>query len=324
MQMELRHLRYFCAIAAEGHITRAAAGLAMRQPPLSQQLRLLEAEVGAALFLRTPRGVTLTAAGQAFLPLAQAALAAAAQAGEAARRAAEGQSGVLRIGFVTSAALHPAVPRLLRTFAGQNPAVALTVTEGNAAEVTDGILAGLLDAGLLRVPVAPIADCVLTELLREPALLALPSGHPALGGTGAAGPPVPLRALVAERFILVQRGPAPGLYADLLAACRRAGFEPEVVQRVPRMLTNLNLVAAGLGVSVVPASMRGIHPGQVAYRAIADRPGLDAPLNLLHRADPPPVVQRFAALADGIARWDAGPGGSGPGGAGPGGAGPAK
>ncbi len=297
MMMELRHLRYFCAIAEEQHITRAAARLGMQQPPLSQQLRLLEAEVGVPLFHRTPRGVALTEAGQAFLPEARAALAAAGQAGQAARRAAAGQSGVLRIGFVTSAALHPAVPRLLRTFSGENPAVALTVTEGNAAEVMEQVVAGALDAGLLRQPVASADGCTLTELLREPALLALPSGHPALGGTGACGPSIPLRALAGERFILVQRGPAPGLYADLLTACRRAGFEPEAVQRVPRMLTNLNLVAAGVGVSAVPASMRGIHPGQVAYRAIADRPGLDAPLNLLHRADPPPVVRRFAALA---------------------------
>ncbi len=295
--MELRHLRYFCAVAEEGHITRAAARLGLQQPPLSQQLRALEAEVGAALFHRTPRGVVLTEAGQAFLPEARAALDAAGRAAANARRAAEGQTGVLRVGFVTSAALHPAVPSLIRAFVAANPAVSLTVTEGNAAELTEQLGRGTLDAGFLRLPVAPVDGCVLTELLREPALLALPSGHPALEGTGTDGPPIHLRALAAERFILVRRGRAPGLYADLVAACRRAGFEPEVAQQVDRMLTNLNLVAAGAGVSAVPASMGGIHRGQVAFRAIADQPGLQAPLNLLHRERPPPAVARFAAVA---------------------------
>jgi DNA-binding transcriptional LysR family regulator len=297
--MELRHLRYFVAIAEEGHITRAAARLGLQQPPLSQQLRALEAEIGAALFRRTPRGVVLTPAGAAFLPDARVALAAAEHATANARRAADGREGRVQVGFVTSAALHPFVPSLVRRFARANPAITLRITEGNAAEVTDQVAQGVLDVGLLRVPVATPSGVVMRELLREDALLALPADHPLLGAwqPGTDGPPLRLRALAEERFILVRRGGAPGLYENLVLACRRAGFEPQVVAQVDRMLSNLNLVAAGVGVSVVPGSMRSIHPSQVAYCAIRDRPQLQAPLTLLHRTEISPAAQRFAALA---------------------------
>ena len=307
--MELRHLRYFVAVAEEEHVTRAAARLGLQQPPLSQQLRALEAEVGTPLFRRLPRGVALTAAGAAFLPEARAALAAAARAAEGARRAADGRAGRLRVGFVTSAALHPAVPRLIRAYATANPDVQLDVTEGNAAELTDQVSRGALDIGLLRVPVGSPPGTVAHELLREPAYLALPGGHALLGAwqPGTAGPALRLRSLSNERFILVRRGGAPGLYENLLAACRRAGFEPQVAAQVDRMLTNLNLVAAGVGVSAVPASMRSIHAGQVAYCAIRDRPGLDAPLTLLRQADAPPAALRFLALAAEHAAAHAGP-----------------
>ncbi len=297
--MELRHLRYFVAIAEEGHITRAAARLGLQQPPLSQQLLALEAEIGTALFRRTPRGVVLTPAGEAFLPGAKSALAAAVDATRNAQRAADGQTGTLQIGFVTSAALHPAVPGLIRAFASANPGVTLGVTEGNAAELTDQVAQGALDVGLLRVPVGSPPGVAMHDLLREAAFLALPGGHRLLGRwrPGTAGPALRLRALAGERFILVRRDGRPGLYENLVVACRRAGFEPQVVAQVERMLTNLNLVAAGVGVSVVPGSMRSIHSGHVAYCAILDRPRLQAPLTLLHRTDAKPAALRFLALA---------------------------
>jgi DNA-binding transcriptional LysR family regulator len=295
--MELRHLRYFVAVAEEAHVTRAAARLGLQQPPLSQQIRALEAEVGTPLFRRGPRGMTLTEAGEAFLPEARAALAAAARATADARRWASGRAGMLRVGFTTSAALHPAVPSLVRAFRQSSEAVRLDVSEGNAAELTERIARGQLDAALLRVVVGRPEGCVATELLREPALLALPADHRALERARTQSGAVRLAELAGERFIVVRRGEAPGLYADFVAACRRAGFEPEIAAEVDRMLTNVNLVAAGVGVSVVPASMRGIHPGQVAYRPIADRPALIAPLTLMHAEEAGPLLRRFAAMA---------------------------
>jgi DNA-binding transcriptional LysR family regulator len=298
MGMDLRRLRYFVAVAEHGRVTAAAARLGMRQPPLTQALRLLEAEIGAPLFERTSRGMVLTQAGEALLPEARAALAAADRGAEAARRAGLGLSGRLAIGFATSAATHPLVPSVIRRFAHEHPGAALTVHEANAAELTAMLARGDIAVALLRVPVGLPTSVVATELLREPALLVLPAGHRLLGSwrTGRAGPPLRLRQLAGERFIVVRRGTAPGLYANLIAACGRAGFEPDVLA-VDRMLTNVNLVAAGMGVSAVPASMRGFQAGQVAYCPILDRPQLEAPLTLLRRADAAPTALRFETMA---------------------------
>ncbi len=297
--MDLRRLRYFVAIAEQGRVTAAAARLGLRQPPLTQALRVLEAEIGAALFERTSRGMVLTAAGEALLPEARAALAAAERGAEAARRAMLGLSGRLAIGFATSAATHPLVPSLIRRFAQTHPAVTLAVREANAADLTAMVASGELAVALLRVPVGLPAGIMATELLREPALLVLPAGHRLLGGwrAGRPGPALRLRQLAGERFILVRRAGAPGLYANLVAACARAGFEPDVTQEVDRMLTNVNLVASGMGVSVVPASMQGLHASQVAYCRVLDRPRLEAPLTLLRRTDAAPSALRFEAMA---------------------------
>lgn len=297
--MELRHLRYFVAIAEEGHVTRAAARLGLQQPPLSQQLRSLEAELGTALFTRLARGVALTPAGRAFLPKARAALAAAGQAIDDARLAAAGQIGTLSVGFVTSAALHPLVPELIRAFARANAGVSLDVVEGNATELTDRIIGGSLDIALIRVLGQTSPGLVSCELLQERAYLALPIGHRLLADwrPGSEGPKLWLQALADDAFILVRRDQAPGFYQNFVLACRRAGFEPRVVAQVDRMLTNLNLVAAGIGVSVVPGAMRSIHAEQVAYCPIRDRPSLVAPLTMLHGTAASAVAQRFVALA---------------------------
>lgn len=303
--MELRHLRYFVTIAEEKHITRAAARLGIAQPPLSQQLRALETDVGTALFERTPRGVVLTPAGEAFLPKARAALATAMQAAEDARLAAAGLRGTLNVGFVTSAALHPFVPALIRSFAHSHPDVRLEVGEGNAAELTERISTGSLDAALIRVPVGKSAQVMTCELLREKTFLALPHGHRLLSRwqPGAEGPRLALTQLADDPFILVRRAPAPGLYENLVQACRRSGFEPIIVAQVDRMLTNLSLVAAGVGVSAVPGAMRGIHAEQVAYCPIRHQADLAAPLTLLHGEVMMPAAERFVALA--IARAQA-------------------
>lgn len=293
--MDIRSLRYFLAVAEAGHVTRAAAALGMQQPPLSLQLRKLEDELGVALLERHPKGVRLTDAGRLLADEARGVLTAFDGLRQRLREAARGKRGSLALGFTSSAAAHAFTPALLRECRQRSPQVRLEITEHNAAEITEAVTAGRLHAGLLRVPVGRPPGLQTATLLSEPALLALPRDH-ALAGRDA----VPLAALHGEPLILARRPGAPGLYANLLALCEARGVHPRVVAEVERMMSNLNLVAAGLGLTVVPASMRGTHAHAVVYAALADA-RLDAPLTLVwHAAGAAPlspVLVSFLALA---------------------------
>jgi DNA-binding transcriptional LysR family regulator len=294
--MELRHLRYFIAVAEERHITRAARRLNMQQPPLSQQIRALESELGVALFIRGARGVELTVAGQTLLEEAYAILNAVGGAATRTRRAASGQLGKLSIGFTTSAALHPLVPQIIHAFRQDYPAVELDLHENAAADLTEAVMRHDMHVALLRVPVARPPGLAFLELLHEELLAVLPIGHRLHDSAGKDG--LELRELAAEQFILVRRPGAPGIYENLLQACRAAGFEPVVVAEVAHMLTNINLVAAGAGISVVPASMREINLRQVGYCRLRTTPKLTAPLTLAYLDEnPPPVLLNFMAVS---------------------------
>ncbi|MEO8713386.1 MAG: LysR family transcriptional regulator, partial [Acetobacteraceae bacterium] len=293
--LELRHLRYFVAIAEEGHVTRAAARLGLQQPPLSQQLRALEAELGVALFTRLPRGMELTPAGRAFLQESRTVLAAAERAAAQAVMAARGQSGEIVLGLTTSAVLHPLLPAIMGDYHRAYPDVLLRPREGNAAELTDALAAGSLHVAFLRAVVGRPIGVTFIRLLEEELLVALPPGHRLAERDDAA---VALRELAGEGFILVRRQSAPGMYADVVEACRAAGFEPRIVTEVGRMLTNISLVAAGVGISLVPASMRGIALGGVCYKRIADAGAPSAPLTLGMRADDScPTVANLLAIS---------------------------
>lgn len=299
--MELRHLRYFVMVAEEKHFTRAAARLNMQQPPLSQQIRALEDELGFDLFKRHPKGVDLTTGGAVFLDEAKTILARVQEGSRRAARVAKGVEGTLAIGFTSSAAAHPLIPRIIRAFREQYPAVAITLDEGNAGRLTERSMAGQLDVGILRAPVSRPDGIEFHRLLVEELLMVLPVGHPALSDHPDA---IELQAIRDEPFILVRRPGAPGMYANLLRACQAAGFEPHVAFEVERMLTNVSLVAAGEGVSVVPASMRDIHSESVVYRRILGaRPRLVAPLTLICRSfNQSPALQNFIMLARQLAK----------------------
>lgn len=294
--MELRHLRYFVAVAEAGHMTRAAAALGLQQPPLSQQIKALESDLGLRLFQRHPKGVALTDAGRLLLDDARRLLDDAAALRERLQRVARGERGRLRVAFTSSAAAHAYTPRLLRECRHRYPEIALEVSESSAAEITEGLAEGRLHAGLLRVPVAHPAGLRFERLLSEPALLALPVDHRLLAG--GAPRPIAIDELRDEPLVLVRRPGAPGLYANLLALCEAAGFQPRIAAEVERMMSNLNLVAAGVGISVVPASMRGAHPDAVVYCPLDGATRLEAPLTLAWRSeDPLPAVATFVALA---------------------------
>ncbi|QBK03566.1 LysR family transcriptional regulator [Hylemonella gracilis] len=278
--MEFRHLRYFVTVAETGHMTRAAERLGIQQPPLSQQIRALEDRLGVRLLRRHPKGVDLTDEGRLFLDEARRLLADAEALTQRMARIARGELGRLSVGFTSSAATHAFTPRALRECRRRFPDLALDLSEANAAELTEALAAGRLHAAFVRVPVAHPPGVDMHTLLREPVVVALPLDHPLAAGDE----PLALRALDGQLLILVRRPGAPGLYANLLALCAREGVQPRVVAEVERMLSNLNLVAAGAGLSVVPESMRGTHVHAIRYRALAAGPELEAPLTLMVRA----------------------------------------
>jgi DNA-binding transcriptional LysR family regulator len=291
--MELRHLRYFVAVAEEGHVTRAAERLGIQQPPLSQQIQALERELDAQLFRRKPRGVELTPAGRALYDEARAILARVDEAVAATKRAAQGEAGRIGIGFTSSASFHPFVPRAIRAFREAQPLVALALEESGTTELVAALRAQAIDAAFVRSPVGESDDLFVRPLFDEKMVAALPSGHRLSG----AGDDLPLAALADETFILYRRPVGPGLHDAIIAACDRAGFSPKIGQEAPRMLSTLSLVAAGLGVTVVPASMSRLEAEGVVYRPIDPSAQLTAPLNLAYRRDEiSAAVRRFVAL----------------------------
>ncbi|WP_050479210.1 LysR family transcriptional regulator [Herbaspirillum rhizosphaerae] len=298
--MELRHLRYFLVVAEEQHFTRAAERLEMQQPPLSHQIRMLEKELGFDLFRRHPKGAELTAGGAAFLEEAKSILRSVELASAKAARAAQGFEGTMIIGFTSSAAAHPLIPGIIRAYRNAYPGVHLDLREGNAAELTEDIEEGKVNLGFLRSPVSQPRGIGFHQLLEEEMLLILPVGHALLEKQQKSElPVVSIKALAEEQFILVRRHGAPGMYSNLIEACENAGFTPHIASEVERMLTNISLVAAGGGISVVPASMKNFHRDSVVYCRIRDaRPALVAPITLVNRiASISPAEKNFLDLA---------------------------
>jgi DNA-binding transcriptional LysR family regulator len=296
--MELRHLRYFLAVAEEGHMTRAAARLGLQQPPLSQQIRALEEELGTTLFVRLPRGVQLTPAGEEFLMETRAVLNRIEHAKAQVQAAALGQRGRISIGLTTSASLHPGTARLLRAFVETHPQVSLSLHADNAAGLTEALLREEVQVAIIRAVVARPSELHFEQLAKESMVIALPAKHHLARGKAGARGRLPLKALEGERMILVRRHGAPGMYSEVVSACRKAGFEPTIVAEVEHILTSVNLIAAGVGVSLVPASIQRIFHEGVAFRPALDAQSLVAPLTLVHRrGETRPVVKDFIELS---------------------------
>ena len=293
--MELRHLRYFIAVAEESHITRAAERLGMQQPPLSQQIRALERELDVQLFRRKPRGVELTDAGSAFLERARLILDEVDRAFATTRRTARGEQGRVVVGFTSSAPFHPFVPRVIRAFREMSPLVSLILEESGSSELVQGLHNEQIDAAFIRSPVADVVGLEVRTLLEEDMLVALPAAHSLAKESADAA--LSLAALANETFILYKRPGGPGMYDTIITACRGAGFSPRVGQEAPRIISTLNLVAAGLGVSIVPASLRRLQMDGVVYRRLSGSAELKAPLILACRpGENSAAVQRFIDL----------------------------
>jgi DNA-binding transcriptional LysR family regulator len=295
--MELRHICYFIAVAEEGHVTRAAERLGMQQPPLSQQIRALERELDVQLFRRKPRGVELTDAGRALLGDARAIMAQVEHAFASTRRTARGEQGRITIGFTSSAPFHPFVPRVIRSFREAFPLIALTLEESGTTELIQDLREERVDAAFIRTPVAEPVGLRVDTLLEEAMLVALPSQHVLARSRRGDDAAVALKRLAGETFIVYRRHSGPGLYDAIIAACHAAGFSPLIGQEAPRIVSTLNLVAAGLGLSIVPASLQRMHMDGVSYRRLTGTAQPRAPLLLAsRRGDTSPIVRQFLAL----------------------------
>jgi len=285
--MELRHLRYFVTLAEELHFGRAARRLHLSQPPLSMQIKALETEIGTQLLARTRRHVELTTAGTVFLREAREILSRVEQATASARRAGRGEIGEIAVGFVTIADYN-VLPRVLSEFRAQHPAVRLTLREATTDAQLHDLSEQRIDIGFV---LAPIQDegLITRPLLCEPLVAALPHNHVLARGRAA----LSLSRLSDRPFILFPRHMAPGLYDDIVGFCRRAGFIPRVEQEAVQMQTIISLVSAGLGVALIPASMRNLGRSGVVYRALREKSPQTKVLAAWRKGDSAPALRRF-------------------------------
>lgn len=298
--MELRHLRYFVAVAEAGHVTRAAERLGIQQPPLSQQIKALEAEMGVQLFHRKPRGVALTRSGERFLVDARRILSDVEGAVGGARRTARGEEGRVAVGFTASAPFHPLVTKAIRDFRAAHPLLAVSLDESGTPELVASLRSERLDVAFVRSAVPSGEGISVCDLLEEPMFAAMPARHP-LAKAGRGG--LALARLAREPFVLYRRTAGPGLHDAIVGACQAAGFTPQIAQEAPRITATLNLVAAGLGITVVPKSLGALNAGPIAYRPLKGRPRLVAPLRLAFRSsDDSAAAQRFVAWVRDAAR----------------------
>ncbi len=293
--MELRHLRYFIAVAEELHFTRAAERLQIAQPPLSQQIRALEEELGVQLFKRTKRRVQLTDAGQVFLEEARLAIAQVERAIRAAQRASRGEIGRLGVG-VNSSATHSFVPEVLRVFRQRFPCVELVLHELASYQQVQGIRDNRIDIGFLWLPNVNDSALSFMTIWQEPLIVALPETHPL-----ANLPEIPLTALVSEPFVLPPRQLGPGFYSQIINLCQQAGFNPKVVQEAILMQTIVSLVAGGVGVALVPASLQSLQRVGVVYKALQGQK-LELEMAVVWRRDnSSQVLQEFLKVVGEIA-----------------------
>ena len=299
MAIDLARLRYFVAVAEEGHITRAAERLDIQQPPLSRQIRLIERELKVQLFRRLPRGVELTSAGLALLPEAKDMLARLDRAIESTRRAARGEQGSLCVGIAPTAPFTRLVPKAIHAFREAFPMVSLVLEEGLSNEVVSKFDNDQMDVAFVRATQVRAQGVVVTPLQEEPMIVALPSNHPMVRRGKAQS--ISLVNLANDPFILI--GPqGTGLHDETVAACRAAGFMPRLGQPAPRITSTLSLVAAGLGIAVVPSTMQSVQISGIVYRRLRP-PVPKAFLGLaFRRNDPSPVLKQFMSVVRSVAK----------------------
>ncbi len=288
-QIELRHLRYFSILAQELHFGRAAARLGIAQPPLSQQIRRLETVLGTRLLERTSRRVQLTDAGSAFRVEADRVLAGVETAVEVARRSGRGESGELRVAFAATV-MFLALPQIIREFRRRYPRVHLDLREMPTGPQLDALRRGDIEIGFVREP-RPDPALQMVTVMREPLRIAVNRSHPL-----AARPTLTVKDLADEPFVLFPADLAPGLHAQVMALCRAAGFAPRIVEESRELYTSVSLVEAGVGVSILPASVEKLGWRGVRYRPIPSA-GAETRIAAAWRKDRVrPVIDAFMSV----------------------------
>jgi len=291
--IELRHLRYFTAVAEELHFGRAAQRLHLAQPPLSQQIRKLEEIVGYPLFTRTSRSVKLTGAGEVFLERARRTLRNVQEDIEEARSMARGEAGFLRVGFIGSAML-TSLPAMLGKYRRAYPSVQLQLHEAHTSDVIRALVRGQWDIGVLRDG-GPQEGLRVTTLFSEPFVAIVPSTHPL-----AARRNISAASLRNEPFVFFTPRAGTRAYEKPMSLCEKHGFRPRVVQEAPQWLTLVRLVGAGLGVTIAPACVRQIAiPGVVCLSLRGADVSSD--VELAYRSeDDRPIVKAFTNIATAV------------------------
>lgn len=290
--MDLRRLRHFDVLAETLNFSRAADRLHIAQPALSVSIRKLEIELGAQLFDRTPSGVRLTNAGQAAIVEARRLLHHGEQLQRAVRSAADGTGGSLRVGFVGSA-VYGLISTLVPSFRAQYPNVQLVLREATSTAIVAMLDEEALDLGIVRTPLRQAHGAALQTLRRDRMLMALPAVHPL-----AAQNPLVLADLAREPFIMYSATDAAGLHTHAMAACQAAGFIPDVTQIATQIGTVLALVESGLGVALVPETMRAHHSPKIVYRDLHDSASSETTLALAFiSGNESPAALKFIEMA---------------------------
>ena len=292
--IDVKPLRYFIRLAEMRHFGRAAASLNLSQPPLSRQLAALEASLGVQLVERTPRNVTLTAAGERFYQDAKTILASIEQAGKNAQAAARGDLGALVVGF-TMCAAYSVVPRYARDFALSHPNVSLGLREVVSNDLASQVLAGQIDVAIM-FPSASIAPLAMRTVVTEPLCVALSLDHP-LAKAADHLSPLHVGELAEAPFIMASASVSHTLRETIVGHCQSAGFEPRIRYEVLLQQTVLSLVDEGVGVALVPISMRKAQLGRVVFRDLKDAPMIDQVL-VWSPSNANPCLAQFLAMTE--------------------------
>jgi DNA-binding transcriptional LysR family regulator len=289
--MDLRHLRYFLAVAEELHFTRAAAKLGIQQPPLSLQIRQLEEELGTQLFRRLTRGVELTEPGTFLLQEARQILDQVERTKATVLSLARGARGHLRVGFSNAAYFNPVVSRIIHDYRERYPDVVLTPMQGVTAGLVQALHNSEVDVAFLRAPYDEegLGSDLIVE---EPLVAVIPASHALAGARG-----LELAALARESFLLFPRDTSPGFYDSIIGACQKAGFSPRLGQETPDIPSIVHLVGAGFGVSVVPKALTQIHAEGVVYVPILGEGPMAWTRLSYRRRDASEALRNFVAIA---------------------------
>lgn len=279
--IDIHKLNAFVAVVEESNISKAAVRLHMQQPPLTRLMQSLEQELDTQLLKRLPRGVEATEAGKVLYQEAITILAHAQSIPRRVQNIAQGKEGQLNVGFTHSVGLHPFLPTVLRAFRDQFPQVSIYLEEESSSALIDAVINEKLDIVFLRKPAPMQRKLHSQHVLNEPLMVALPNNHCLAQTDGV----IQLSDLEPYEFVLYRRLGGQDLFDNIMASCYQAGFSPHVVQEAPRLTSSLNLIAAGIGLSIVPASIQDFWNKQIIYKLLEAKKPCIAPIYAIYRAD---------------------------------------